>query len=270
MPLLSIVTLTKDDPAGWRATLASLQPLLASDLKWEHIAVSPAAQTAPEGWPLVSLVLPAEGIFQAMNAGLTRAQGDIVWFLNGGDRLKDPIALAHVLARFVEEPSVDMVCAAADLVADHEFRFVLYPRSTLARSLFSGRQICHQATLYRRQVFDELGPFSSWYQLAGDEEFLLRFFLSKRESRCLPDRLVLYDATGVSSRLPRQRHRELTAARRRLMRGNVPPLAYARYALHQRIRAAKAVLFEALKRWPLAPRFRAYWLGWRRWTLRYR
>jgi len=268
--LLSIITVTKDDPAGWRATLASLQPLRDTDLRWEHIAVSPEPLTAPGGWPLVFLNVPAEGIFQAMNAGLARARGEVVWFLNGGDRLKDPAALARVLACFVEQACVDLVAAAADLVAENEFRFVLYPRSTLARSLLSGRQLCHQAILFRRRVFDELGPYSSWYQLAGDDEFLLRFFLSGRESRCLADRLVLYDATGVSSRLPRERHRELTAARRRLMRGNVPPLAYARYAAHQRIRAAKALLFEALKRWPLALKLRPVWLGWRRWSLRYR
>lgn len=270
--LLSIITVTKHDPDGWRKTVSSLMPLLGSGLPWEHVAVngSAAELPVPADWPLVPLRQAPQGIFPAMNAGLTRARGELVWFLNGGDALKDPAALAQVISRFVSDPDVEMACAAADLVAEGEFRFTLYPRRTLARSLLSGRQICHQATLYRRKIFDQLGPYSTWYRLAGDEEFLLRFFLAGKKSVCLPDRLVDFDATGVSSRFPRERYGELKAARRRLMRGNVPPHAYARYSLHQRARAAKALLFEALRKRPAAAKLRELWLGWRRLSLRYR
>lgn len=271
-PLLSIVTVTKDDPEGWRSTVHSLEPLRTASFSWEHIAVNgsrPGTALSPTPWPLVELKESPVGIYAAMNTGITHASGDFIWFLNGGDRLRDPAALHSILQLGRQEPSVDLICAAADLTAAGQFSFVSFPRTTLQRSLLSGRSLCHQAMIFRRQIFQDLGPYSTDYRIAGDEEFLLRFFLSRRKSACVPDRLVYFDTNGLSSRGYRERYQELSRARR-LMRGNVPPLDYARYALHQRVSGARAHLFARLRHLPFSGWLRFGWLGWRRWSLRYR
>ncbi len=273
-PSLSVITITKDDPKGLAATLLSLAPLVGSGLRWEHLIVDGSGETPavqiPNGWPLVFLREPPTGIYSAMNSGTQSATGDVVWFLNGGDRLKDLGALEKMLSEFERDPELELTCAAADLVAEGEFSFVSFPRTTLHRSLLSGRSLCHQAMLFRRRTFAELGPYSTQYPIAGDEEFLLRFFLSRRKSLCVPDRLVYFDTTGVSHRCFEQRYRELRDLGRKLMRGNVRPLDYARYHAHQRMNGFRAHLFAAVRGLPLLGRLRESWLGWRRWSLRYR
>jgi glycosyltransferase involved in cell wall biosynthesis len=271
---LSVVTITKDDAEGWRSTVDSLLPLHSSAVAWEHIVIDgsePAllADVTPE-WPLVLHRAPPTGIYRAMNLGLERARGDVVWFLNGGDRLRDVEALKRVLALFASDPTLDLVCAAADLVSKRVLSYVSFPRTTLHSSLVSGRSLCHQAMLYRRTVFDDLGPYSTRYPIAGDEEFLVRFYLSRRKSLCVADRLVFFDTSGVSYRRYGQRYRELAALSRRLMRGNVRPLDYARYAWHRRLSSARAHFFGLVRRLPFTGWLRGSWLAWRRLTLTYR
>jgi glycosyltransferase involved in cell wall biosynthesis len=269
-PKLSIVTVTKDDPSGLRATLESLAPLLSSSLDWEHIVVDGSstelAVSAP--WPMILRREAPVGIYAAMNVGLRLARGEIVWFLNGGDRLRDLSALELIVRAFQENADLDLACATADLVDRGAHTFTLYPRPTLRRSLLAGRSLCHQAMLYRRRIFDELGPFSTDYTIAADEEFLLRFFVAKKRSLCLPHRLVFFDTGGLSNRRYGERHRELARASR-LLRGNVPLVDYARYAFHRRANALRAHAFGWLRALPFTAWLREGWLGWRRLTLRY-
>ncbi|MBI3555404.1 MAG: glycosyltransferase [Deltaproteobacteria bacterium] len=134
-PRLSIVTITYKDSKGLRETLESLRalgPAFESGCPWELVIVdsSPtenAATLAPLRGKisrLVHLTTPAEGVYAAINAGLAKACGEYVWFLNGGDRLRDRAALATALEAFRADEGCDLIASGVELQRDGGYLYL--------------------------------------------------------------------------------------------------------------------------------------------------
>lgn len=88
--MLSIVTINKDNQAGLQKTIESLKQLDKQDFQWVCIdsaskdkSVALANEFKGEGDVVISE--KDSGIYNAMNKGITYAQGDFVLFLNSGD-----------------------------------------------------------------------------------------------------------------------------------------------------------------------------------------
>ena len=104
-PLLSVVTVVRDDPAGlvrtsdsFRASIASI-PTLADRVEWIVVDGSypPAAPITIPGIRNLRVQQPPRGIFEAMNEGLDHANGTWIYFLNAGDIWADNFALKRLL-----------------------------------------------------------------------------------------------------------------------------------------------------------------------------
>lgn len=198
---LSIVTITYQDPSGLESTMRSLQGIRA--LEWEQVVVdsSPERNEAvirKWGHPgLVRLKEEPRGIYPALNAGLSRARGEFVLFLNGGDRLKDPLLLARLLEE-MRRDGEDLCCASADLYRDGAYLYTVTPRERFLDNLIGANRICHQAVLYRRKSLEEVGPFLERWRLVSDYEHHYRCYLAGLKVRCSPVVLAEYDMGGKS------------------------------------------------------------------------
>lgn len=112
---------------------------------------------------------PDAGIYDAMNRGIRRSRGRYLYFLGAGDRLRPGVLgrLRDVLVR--ERP--DFVYGRVYLqAAGRTGRGECTPRE-LARF-----NICHQAVLYRRELFARAGLYDPAYPVFADYEFNLRCF----------------------------------------------------------------------------------------------
>lgn len=204
-PLLSIITISYKDPAGLALTARSLGPLLGGSLAWEQIVVDGSPDENAEllqnlrekQWPLTHVPQSPRGIYQAMNEGIAHAKGKYLWFLNGGDQLKCEASIRKIVDFLGSHPEFSAACGAAELHRNGVFQYVRWPVKGAMRLLGMNR-VCHQAVVYRRESFDELGPFREEYALAADYEHHLRFDLKGKNSACLPEILVLYDMGGRS------------------------------------------------------------------------
>jgi GT2 family glycosyltransferase len=58
--------------------------------------------------------------------------------------------------------------------------------------------MCHQATIYRRQALERVGPYPVAFDVAGDYEFHLRCYLAGLRARFVADVIVDYDVEGKS------------------------------------------------------------------------
>jgi putative colanic acid biosynthesis glycosyltransferase len=95
VPLLSVVTVVRNDPAGLKATMASLRERLAQPLEEgavEHIVIDGSTNDEIRNFLLQQAIAPGSwvsesdrGIYDAMNKGLERARGRYVLFMNAGD-----------------------------------------------------------------------------------------------------------------------------------------------------------------------------------------
>lgn len=238
-PLVSVVTVARDDAAGLARTLASVR--LQDHPRIQHIVIDGAsrdgtrellarATPAPE-W----LSEPDDGPYDAMNKGLRRARGDWVVFMNAGDCFACPDALAALLS--ATGPGVALV--SADYLRPSPGGGTMRRRSgPLVGPFGLVRSLCHQAILFRRSEL--AGGYDVSLRLCADLDVLLA--LRRRHAdgfRHVDRALVVYEGGGLSER----DYAALHAERERVVARHFGPAVRLVNRLnHLRIRAVRMLL----------------------------
>lgn len=197
---LAVVTISKDDPEGLRRTLDSLgeQRILPAQVLLVRRGTSLNVDLAPYAHLACSEVAdPGLGISAAFNAGLARAEEGWVMFLNGGDSLLGNQALQsfqEILAG--ETVNMDMVSAFA-ISRDQ----LSVPARTPQRPI-DFLYLSHQATIFRRQLFSEIGGYRLKFKVRMDLDWMSRYVAAKGTARIhfIDEPLVRYELDGISSR----------------------------------------------------------------------
>jgi glycosyltransferase involved in cell wall biosynthesis len=207
-PRLSVVTITYNDAAGLHLTVESLKPLFsvrpAPD--WEHVVVDgspplsgPILNGLPAGWPLVYMERAPRGVPHAFNQAVAVARGAYVWFLNGGDSLRDPAVLSRMVGVLDDDDSADFICGGAYLCRNGVALYPTAPRHTLLGNILGRSWIYHQAVVYRRTSLARIGSFSTAYRTSADYDYHVRCFVAGLRGRFTADVLVNYDMGGGSN-----------------------------------------------------------------------
>ena len=138
------------------------------------------------------------GIYDAINRGIQISRGRWILVLGADDQLAGSCVLATLrpILFACTEPLVygDVRVIGPNAMVPDGARYGGH--FSLARML--GQNICQQAILYRRDVFDRLGLFDTRYRLWADWHFALRAFNSV-QTRWVDVVVALYAATGASS-----------------------------------------------------------------------
>lgn len=195
---LSIITITKDDPAGLAKTLASAAPLRSAGV--EHFVID--GNTVPgtgvvtdRGDPRLEVYLrPPQGIADAFNFGLARARGEWVWFLNGGDQI-DVRLTAEFLFALLDNTRADVVIGG--ITYEGETKPRAHPSGELQWPPFR-TWIPHPSTLVRRRLFEQLGAFDERYSVAMDYEWWLRAFSAAVRMDVLAVPFTVFAPDGIS------------------------------------------------------------------------
>lgn len=199
-PLLSIITVTKDDPAGLGRTVASAAHLREAGA--EHIVIDGTFRAdgldAPnQATTLVRLYRrPPQGVADAFNAGIALATGTWLWFLNGGDIVHPDLDARHL---------IDVLSLARAHVV---IGTLCYEGSGVPiRHPATGRRwpplapwIPHPATVVRRDLFARFGLFDTRYQIAMDYEWWLRVLRPDVAVEVLDTPFAVFAPGGMSQR----------------------------------------------------------------------
>ena len=121
---------------------------------------------------------PDDGIYHAMNKGITIANGEIVGFLNSDDFYVNDDVLQSVIQCFLDDPTLD--ACYADLIYVDQFdssRLVRYWHSNPFKPGVFSRGWCppHPTFFVRRSVYERFGSFDLSYLIAADVELMMRF-----------------------------------------------------------------------------------------------
>lgn len=90
-PLISIITVTRNDLVGFNKTYASVIPLLKYNVEWiikdggSHQLIIEKIKSMLQNEKIIFISGKDSGTYNAMNISLTKSKGDWVIFLNGGD-----------------------------------------------------------------------------------------------------------------------------------------------------------------------------------------
>lgn len=180
---ISIITATYNSGVTVRDTLASVQLQDHPDI--EHIVVDGASKddtlAIVSAFPHVARVVSEKdkGIYHAMNKGIRLATGDIIGILNSDDMYIDAAVLSDV-ARAFRDPAVMTVYADLQYVhADNPTRI---QRTWIAgpfkkRNFYYGWMPPHPTFFVRKEVYGQVGLFSTDLRSAADYELMLRILL---------------------------------------------------------------------------------------------
>lgn len=184
---ITLVTPSLNGGAFLRAALESVRR--QSDPALEHLIVDAHSTDGTHAiaieFPATTLIVERGDSHQAMNAGLKRAKGKIIGFLNTDDALADG-ALARVREVFAADPSIGAVQGGAafldiDTPGAPRCRHVLRaPASEHLKSALVYLATGFNAWFFRRDAIEGLGGFDTDYSYSADREFLIRFAARER------------------------------------------------------------------------------------------
>jgi len=195
----SIVTISRDDPAGLARTLASIGDQSAPPAEVVLVRAGGSRDAAID--PRVSgrardVADPGRGISAAFNAGIAAAAGEWLVFLNGGDAFHGADGLSILARECGAAPEADIVSCRAR--TDRGDRIPWRLPSSFCDLLF----LSHQASAFRRALFAEIGPYDESFRVRMDLDWMARYLLARGGARVAFRDLdvVDYAMDGLSSR----------------------------------------------------------------------
>lgn len=137
---------------------------------------------------------PDKGLYDAMNKGVARATGQMLYFLGAGDTLH-PGALGQVATASGDWHGRLLIYGKVwfpEEGCEYGTRFEL---CDLAR-----RNLPHQATFYGHEIFELVGGYNLNYPIYADHEFNWRCFIAPGvETRFVDLVLADYEGGGLSA-----------------------------------------------------------------------
>jgi putative colanic acid biosynthesis glycosyltransferase len=177
--LLSITVCSKSDYSGLIRTLLSLAKLI-DDIPEIILVLSDYSDkeisdiTNRFGFLRLRLITtPAEGIYEAQNIGLKKAQNKFILFLNGGDELADPSGIKRLLTIIGENSwgygSLKSINLSTNKSSIYRFKYLkILHRLGL-------KYVPHPSAIINVALGNKLGGFDVKYKSAADQKLLLNF-----------------------------------------------------------------------------------------------
>ncbi len=143
------------------------------------------------------------GMYEALNKGITMATGDIVGILNSDDFYSTNTVISDVIEEF-RKTKVDSVFADLVFVKknDHQKIVRYYRSSNFNTNKFAyGWMPAHPTFFTKRVIYKKYGVFKTDYRIASDFELMVRFLATHGISYSyIPKVLVKMRMGGISTK----------------------------------------------------------------------
>jgi glycosyltransferase involved in cell wall biosynthesis len=145
---------------------------------------------------------PDEGIYDAMNKGISLATGDVIGILNSDDFYFNDKIISKVATAF-SDPEIDAVYGDLIFVDPTDLNRTVrtYSSAKWNPTRFArGYMPAHPTFFVRRKYYKQYGLFETDYQIAADYEMLIRLlYVHQLRYKYLPITMVKMRKGGVSS-----------------------------------------------------------------------
>ena len=142
-----------------------------------------------------------EGIYDAINKGISMSKGDIVGILNSDDIFSNKNIISDIANIFVEKPLLDSIIGNVAFINNNNKVVRVYnSKNWTPEKFIYGFMPPHPSFYCKRELFDKFGGYKKDYKIASDYELLIRFLKIHRISyHQLNNILVYMNLGGVST-----------------------------------------------------------------------
>jgi len=246
MPKLSIITINFNNASGLRKTIESIVSQTFTD--YEYIVIDGASTDGS-----VDVIKhyadkitywvsePDKGIYNAMNKGILKANGEYCLFLNSGDWLVDNRVLADFIIENFDEDIVsgntylwnNTVLELCKSISPNELTY----------DFLLDLVIIHQSTFIKKILFDKYGLYNEQLKIVSDWEFFIKALIVNNCTYINYDRLIsYYDLNGISAqeRWLEKQHQE----REIVFKNLIPRVNKSYFALRKEIENKNKIITE--------------------------
>lgn len=144
---------------------------------------------------------PDDGIYNAMNKGISQAKGEYLIFMNAGDSFYKETLLEEI---FTQSHKADVIYG--DIEFDYiKWKKVFHSRKVHNKYFFINDTLCHQATFIKKDVFNKLGLYDESFRIVADFEKFTNLAVNGGTFEYVPYIIASFRAGGISSDSSRNR-----------------------------------------------------------------
>jgi glycosyltransferase involved in cell wall biosynthesis len=171
-PQITIITINYNDKVGLQRTFDSVFGQKFQN--FEYIVIDGGSEDGSKGlieenqdkidyW----ISEPDKGVYNAMNKGILKSEGQYLLFLNSGDELFDHNVLMENIGSVHTEDLIyfDILQVFKDSTNVHKFP------STIDYNTFLNGTIGHPTTFINRKLFDQIGLYDENLNIVADWKF---------------------------------------------------------------------------------------------------
>lgn len=143
------------------------------------------------------------GLYDAINKGITLATGDVIGILNADDMLVSTDVMDQVANAFISHPEKQAIYGNLDYINPTEGKVVREWRSyqTDENDIGKGWMPAHPTLYVKRELFELYGNYALDMGTAADYDLILRYFyIHKLKALYLPLHMVNMRLGGLSNR----------------------------------------------------------------------
>lgn len=197
---LSIITINYNNASGLLKTARSIASLTFNDYEWLVIDggnIDSSLQIIKEYNHLISYSCsePDNGIYNAMNKGITKSKGEYLIFMNSGDCFYSPDILDMV---FLGKTDSDILYGNILYVYKDREELKKAPSELTLRFLYE-YTIYHQASFIKRTLFIASEGYDEKLKIVSDWKMWLIWILQNRKFQYINKIICRFDAYGIST-----------------------------------------------------------------------
>lgn len=198
---LSIITINRNNAAGLRKTIESVVSQTYTDFEYiiiDGASTDESVDVIKEYADRITYWVsePDTGIYNAMNKGILKANGEYCLFLNSGDWLVDKKVVGDFCVNNFREDFI----SGSLLFGSSEMVWKAPDKNNLDFTLFYRATLPHPSTFIKRNLFQLYGLYNENNRIVSDWEFFLKCLIVNNCNYNHFERIIsFYSLNGISS-----------------------------------------------------------------------
>ena len=205
---ISIITVCKNAENAIERTMLSVVTQSCFNENIEYLIIDGAStdktveiiKQYANKYPVKWISEPDSGIYNAMNKGIKLATGEYLLFLNAGDYLVHYNILKSLINLFGND-AFDVIYGNILCVNPKSNEYSIKAvGETLGINFFFVNTIPHQATFYKKEVFEKFGGYNENFKIISDNIFNKKLLCEYKVSKKYVDQIIsVFLNDGISS-----------------------------------------------------------------------